>query len=188
MKILGGRAQRARVEAILSRMSEESKRWKRIRSVESGAKKTFAKRYGDALGKVIEMMKKAPADLHTYPWMTYGTEELSIGRWATDEQGKAKFEGEGFPSHDALLRHLSLLRSFCKYWEKIELSQKNQKPPADDRRIAARAARILCEEHSIKSTDYINGKFCRLAAALYGKPSANLRPHCQSVLKEASRA
>jgi hypothetical protein len=87
--------------------------------------------------------------------------------------------GEVFPSDDELLRHLRVLRWQCQFYESSK-----QKAAADDKRVAAWGALYLCEMHSIRPTKTKNGRFCRLAAALYGRPSANFLPHCQYVLKK----
>ena len=89
-----------------------------------------------------------------------------------------------FPSHDELLRHLRVIRQCCQFYESSKLSQKQQKAAADEKRIAAWGALNLCEVQGIRPTKTKNGRFCRLAAALYGHPSANFLPHCQWVLKK----
>jgi hypothetical protein len=79
MKILGERYQRSDVDVVLDRMEKESEKLKDIRFVGSARLKAFAKRYGAALDKVIELLKEAPAELRTAPGMAYSVAELGIG-------------------------------------------------------------------------------------------------------------
>lgn len=194
MKILGERGQRSDVEAVLDRMEKESEKWKGIRSLDSGSLKTSAKKYGGALDKVIDQMEGAPAALRMPLGMGYSVVELrdrhgsgakkkKQGRPLVDKPGNPILEGE-FPSHDELLRHLRVIRQYCQFYESSKLSQKQQKAAADEKRIAAWGALNLCEVQGIRPTKTKNGRFCRLAAALYGHPSANFLPHCQWVLKK----
>jgi hypothetical protein len=186
MKILGERGQRSDVELVLDRMEKESEKRKNIRFLDSGRLKSFAKRYGAALDKVIALMEKAPAALRTPLGMGYIVPELGIGtgKPLVDKRGNLMLEGEVFPSMDELLEHLRVIRRHCRFYESSKLSQKKQKAAADDKRLAARGALVLCEKHGIRPTKTKNGRFCRLAAALYGTTSANFLPHCQWVLKE----
>jgi len=186
MKILGERGQRSDVELVLDRMEKESEKWKDIRSLESGSLKTSAKKYGAALDKVIDLMEEAPAALRTPLGMGYIVPELGIGTGEplVDKRGNLMLEGEVFPSMDELLRHLRVVRRHCRSYESSKVSQKQKKAAADDKRLAAWEALVLCEKHGIRPTKTKNGRFCRLAAALYGTTSANFLPHCQWVLKK----
>ena len=166
-----GEDQRSDVEVVLDRMDKESEWWKDTRSIASGRLKTFAKRYGAALDRVIKLTKETPRDFAP----------LMLPYAAHPE--RTPIEGEVF-DHERLLRHLSPLRWFCQVWENSKLSQKQRKAAADDKRVAAWGALALCEKHGIRPTKTKNGKFCCLAAALYGDPTANFLPHCQWVLKE----
>jgi len=184
MKILGEGAQRPEVEVVLDSVAKASEKWKAIRFLESGRLKTSAKHLCAALDKVIALMEEAPAALRTPLGMGYSVPELGIGTEVVDKRGNPIPVGEVFPSHDELLRHLRALRWHCQFWASSKLSQKQQKGAADDKRMAAWGALILCKEHGIRPTKTKNGRFCRLAAALYGHPSANFLPHCQGVLKK----
>jgi hypothetical protein len=58
--------------------------------------------------------------------------------------------------------------------------------PAYAKRFAAEAALHLCDEYGIEPTTTkasADGAFCKLAAALYGDPSADLQKHCANVLE-----
>jgi hypothetical protein len=111
-------------------------------------------------------------------------ERNTPGKPLVDRLGNPIPEGEVFPSDGELLRHLLVLRWQCQFYESSKLSQKQQKAAADDRRMAAWGALDLCKMHGIRPSKTKKGTFCRLAAALYGDPSANLLPHCQDVLKK----
>jgi hypothetical protein len=184
IKILGQGVQRSEVKVVLDRMAKESENWKTIRFLESGRPKAYAKHYGAALDKVIARMEKAPAALRTPLGMGYIVPELGIGTEVVDKRGNRILVGEVFPSDDELLRQLRVRRWYCQSWESSKLSQKQQKGAADDKRVAAWGALDLCNEHGIRPAKTKNGRFCRLAAALYGHPSANFLPHCQYVLKK----
>jgi hypothetical protein len=190
MKILGQGVQRSEVELVLDRMAKESEKWKTIRFLDSGRLKAFAKRYGAALGNVIALMEKAPAELCMPPGLGYIVPELGIvprlgiGTEVVDKRGNPIPVGEVFLPNDVLLRQLRVLRLYCQSWESSKLSQKQQKGAADDKRVAAWGALDLCEKHGIRPTKTKNGRICRLAAALYGHPTANFLPHCQWVLKK----
>jgi hypothetical protein len=185
MEILGkGVLQRSDVELVLDRMEKESEKWRDIRSLESGSLKTSAKKRGAALDKVIDLMEEAPAALRTPLGIGYIGPELGIGEPLVDKRGNLMFEGEVFPSMNELLRHLRVVRRHYRSYESSKVSQKQKKAAADDKRVAAWGALKLCEMHGIRPTKTKNGRFCRLAAALYGHPSANFLPHCQGVLKE----
>jgi len=171
MKILGEGVQRSKVEVVLDRMEKESEKWKGIRSIQSVDLKTFAKGYGRALDRVIELTQETPPDFAP----------LMLPYVAHPERKPIEYE---VFDYERFLRDLSVLRWFCQFWEISKLSQKGQKAAADDKRVAALGALNLCEVHGIKPTKTKNGRFCRLAAALYGHPSANFLPHCQWVLKK----
>jgi hypothetical protein len=181
-----GEDQRSDVEVVLNRMDEKSEGRKDIRFLDSRRLKSFAKLYGAALDKVIALMERAPAALRTPLGMGYIVPELGIGtgKRLFDKRGNLMLEGEVFPSMDELLWHLRVVRRHCRYYESSKVSQKQQKATADDKRLAAWGALVLCEKHGIRPTQTKDGRFCRLAAALYGTPRVNFLPHCQSVLKK----
>jgi hypothetical protein len=177
MKILGDGVQRSDVEAVLDRMSKELEKWKRIRSLDSGAVKAFAKQYHNALRKVIDLTKKTPLGFGAPAWaLTVTAQPLGINC--------EQFDGEH------LLQHLGWLLWMCQYWDNSRLTQKKPKAHADAMRMAAWAALILCEVCNINVTTTKTGKYCGLGAALYGDPSAasTLQPHCRTVMKLAAQS
>ena len=54
--------------------------------------------------------------------------------------------------------------------------------------LAAHTALVICRENGIKLTTTKTGKFCRMAATLYGDPTADLQYQCRSMLKLDQRS
>ena len=59
---------------------------------------------------------------------------------------------------------------------------RSPKPDAIRMRLAADYALNLCERFSVKTTTARTGKFCLLAAALFGAPDVDLQYHCRKAL------
>jgi hypothetical protein len=169
VKIIGkGSAPRGDVDAIVDLMSKQREEWKRARSRECGGQKLFAEQYGAALRKVIAMATETATNFDFRPLPLF---QISVPELGVDK--------EVF-NHEHLLRHLKVLVAICESWEKSKLGK--PKPSAEDKQLAAWAALYLCETHDIQPVTTKLGNFCRLAAALYGDPSADLQHHCRDVL------
>jgi hypothetical protein len=57
------------------------------------------------------------------------------------------------------------------------------KPDAFEKSLAAQAGLWLCQLHKIEPTTTKGGTLCKLAAALYGDPNADLAKHCRAAVK-----
>jgi hypothetical protein len=167
-------AVRSDIESVLDRMPEELGRLKGNRSkFDLPGAKAFAEQYGKALRRVINLTEKAPPGFGVPPLHTNVTVK-SLG-----------IDKHRFNVHDTL-RDLRVLLWMCEKWEETNL-KKEQKPSADDMRIAARAALFLCEKYGINLAITQGGRFCRLAAFLYGDPAVHFRPHCKWARDERNK-
>lgn len=63
-------------------------------------------------------------------------------------------------------------------------AQRKPKRDAIEKRLAADFALDLCERFGVKTTTARTGKYCRVAAALYGDPGADPQFHCTKALAE----
>jgi hypothetical protein len=75
----------------------------------------------------------------------------------------------------------------CKWAGSIELDEP-KRHDGDAKHIAALEAALLFERYGIPLTTTRGGKFCRLAAALYGDEDADLFHHCCAVKVDRNRA
>jgi hypothetical protein len=60
-------------------------------------------------------------------------------------------------------------------------AHRKPKPDAIRKRLAADYALDLCERFGVKTTTARTGKFCLVAAALFGGPDVDLQYHCMRV-------
>lgn len=63
-------------------------------------------------------------------------------------------------------------------------AQRKPKPDAIRKRLAADYALDLCERFGVKTTTARTGKFCLVAAALFGDPVADLQYHCMKAISQ----
>ncbi len=172
VKIIGkDNVRRADIEAIVDQVDKQCERSKHTRQWQGSTKqKLFAKQFGAALRKIINMAKIAPGELFlpTGLGVAVNVAELGINN--------ETFDREHF------LRHLELLRWICQNYEKSKLGK--PKPNADEKRLAVRAGLYLIEKHGIKPTTTKTGKLCKLAAVLYGDPRADLQHQCRELLNQ----
>ena len=63
-------------------------------------------------------------------------------------------------------------------------ANRKPKPDAIRRRLAADYALDLCERFGVKTTTARTGKFCLVAAALFGDPNADLQYHCRKAISQ----
>jgi hypothetical protein len=58
------------------------------------------------------------------------------------------------------------------------------KPDAIRKRLAADYALDLCERFGVKTTTARTGKFCLVAAALFGNPDVDMQYHCMKAISQ----
>ena len=63
-------------------------------------------------------------------------------------------------------------------------ANRKPKPDAIRRRLAADYALDLCERFGVKTTTARTGKFCLVAAALFGDPGVDLQYHCMKAISQ----
>jgi len=63
-------------------------------------------------------------------------------------------------------------------------AHRKPKPDAIRKRLAADYALDLCERFGVKATTARTGKFCLVAAALFGDPNADLQYHCRKAISQ----
>jgi hypothetical protein len=168
VEIIGPTAQGADIENVIDFMEEQVTFHDINRLRKSKDPKQFAKKLSAALRNTMTLLRKAPTDLRVPPHFVVSASEIDIADEVFD--------------HEHLLRHLMLLNEIAERWEKSKLGK--PKPRAEAKRLAAWAALHLCEIHNIKPTTTKTDKLCKIAAALYGEPRADLQHHCRWVLKE----
>ena len=66
-------------------------------------------------------------------------------------------------------------------------AHRKPKPDAIRKRLAADYALDLCDQFGVKTTSARTGKFCRVAAALFGDPDVDLQYHCMKALAKKRR-
>jgi hypothetical protein len=172
VKVIGkDGAHRADIEAIVDQVDKQCERSKRTRQWQGSTKqKLFAKRFGAALRKVVNMVRIAPSELF-----------LPTGLGVAVNVAELGIDNEVF-DREHFLRHLELLKWICGKYEKSKLGK--PKPNADEKRLTVRAALYLIEKHDIKPTTTKTGKLCKLAAVLYGDPHADLQHQCRELLDQ----
>ena len=132
-----------------------------------------------ALRKVIAFTQKTTPDFRA-PWPLH----VSSTRLGIDP--------EFVRPRTFVTPHLRLLHGICRTWEKSKWGK--SQPSAQDKRLAAHGALLLCEKFGLPlTTTRKTGEntrasvFCRLAATLYGDPDANLQPYCRAALAKLSK-
>ena len=63
-------------------------------------------------------------------------------------------------------------------------AHRKPKPDPIRKRLAANYALDLCERFGVKTTTTRTGKFCLVAAALYGDPDVDLQYHCMKAISQ----
>jgi hypothetical protein len=63
-------------------------------------------------------------------------------------------------------------------------AHRKPKPDAIRKRLAADYALDLCERFGVKTTTARTGKFCLVAAALFGDPDVDLQYHCMKAISQ----
>jgi hypothetical protein len=63
-------------------------------------------------------------------------------------------------------------------------AHREPKPDAFRKRLAADYALDLCERFGVKTTTARTGKFCLVAAALFGDPNVDLQYHCMKAISQ----
>ena len=63
-------------------------------------------------------------------------------------------------------------------------AHRKPKPDAIRKRLAADYALDLCERFGVKTTTARTGKFCLVAAALFGDPGVDLQYHCMKAVSQ----
>jgi hypothetical protein len=66
-------------------------------------------------------------------------------------------------------------------------AHRKPQPDAIRKRLAADYALDLCDQFGVKTTSARTGKFCRVAAALFGDPDVDLQYHCMKALAKKRR-
>ena len=75
-------------------------------------------------------------------------------------------------------------RNIRKAFPQASLPEYKPHPDAFEKRLAAEFALDLCERFRVPVTTTREGKFCLIAAALYGNPDADLQYHCRQALNK----
>jgi hypothetical protein len=75
---------------------------------------------------------------------------------------------------DRMIRHLAVYGT----------AHRKPKPDAIRKRLAAEYALDLCEQFGVKTTTARTGKFCLVAAALFGAPEVDLQHHCRKAISQ----
>lgn len=169
----------ADVNAVVDQMNRRLELWNKMKPAAAAHQKRFAEDYGVALRKVIAFTEKTTPDFRA-PWPLHvSATPLGIDQELFD--------------HEHLLRHLRLLHGICRSWGKSKWGK--SQPSAEDKRLAANGALLLCEKFGLPlTTTRKTGEntqasvFCRLAATLYGDPDANLQPYCRAALAKRKAA
>jgi hypothetical protein len=65
-----------------------------------------------------------------------------------------------------------------------ETAHRKPKPDSIRKRLAAECALDLCEQFGVKTTTARTGKFCLVAAALFGAPDDDLQYHCIKAINQ----
>jgi hypothetical protein len=65
-----------------------------------------------------------------------------------------------------------------------EAAHRKPKPDAIRKRLAAEYALDLCEHFGLRTTTARTGKFCLVAAALFGDPDVDLQYHCMKAISQ----
>jgi hypothetical protein len=93
---------------------------------------------------------------------------------------KANRPDGGLPEDLRLVLGLDVMIYHLKAYAK----GRKPKPDAFRKRLAADYALYLCDRFGVKATTARTGKFCLVAAALFGDPAADLQYHCANALAE----
>jgi hypothetical protein len=63
-------------------------------------------------------------------------------------------------------------------------AHRKPEPDAIRKRLAADYALDLCERFGVRATTARTGKFCLVAAALFGDPDVDLQYHCMKAISQ----